>query len=277
MNTEISDDDASIHYYDSDYPSSDHGLYPENFDEVTKYQGLAFDVARYQEIAAEVGEPILELCCGTGRVAIPLARAGFQVVGVDASAAMLQQFKAKLAREDHSLTARIELIKQDITALSLGEREFPLAIIAFNSFLCITDFEAQCRALHAVAKHLTQGGTLVLDVVNPLNLKLQGDPLPKPFFTRRSSESGNTYTRFAMLGAFDENQKQRLHGWYDEVAADGSVKRRFYSVYWRPVFRFEVELMLKQAGFEIVKVEGGHQKEPFTAQSPKIFIQARKV
>ena len=51
MNANISDDDSSIHYYDSDYPSQEHGLYPENFDEITKHQGLAFDVARYKEIA----------------------------------------------------------------------------------------------------------------------------------------------------------------------------------------------------------------------------------
>lgn len=276
MNANIRDDDSSIHYYESDYPSQDHGVYPENFDEVTKDQGLAFDVARYKEIATEVGGPVLELCCGTGRVLIPLARAGFQVVGVDISTGMLQQCRANLEREDHSLASRIQLIEQDITDLSLSGREFPLAIIAFNSFLCITDFEGQCRALRAVAKHLAQGGILVLDVVNPLSLKPEGDPRPTPFFTRRSNKSGNIYTRFAMMGAFDENQKQRLHGWYDEIDNEGAVKRRFYSLYWRPVFRFEIELMLRQAGLETIRVEGGHQKEVYTAQSPRMFIQARK-
>lgn len=78
------------------------------------------------------------------------------------------------------------------------------------------------------------------------------------------------------MGPFDENQKQWLHGWYDEVDADGSVRRKFYSLYWRPVFRFELELMLRQAGFEVVSIEGGHQRERYTAQSARMFIQARK-
>jgi SAM-dependent methyltransferase len=86
MNANISDADSSIHYYDSDYPSQGLGPYPENFDEITKFQGLAFDVARYKELAQAYGDPVLELCCGTGRVAIPLAQSGFRVVAVVFSA-----------------------------------------------------------------------------------------------------------------------------------------------------------------------------------------------
>src|SRR5262249_29210954 len=182
-----------------------------------------------------------------------------------------------LERVGGDLSARVQLIEQDVADLSLCGREFPLAIMAFNSFLCITDFEGQCRALHSVAKHLRPSGILVLDVINPLGLSLQGEHEPKPFFTRRSDASGAVYTRFAMADAFDENQKQRLHGWYDEIDAAGTVKRKFYSLFWRPVFRFELELMLRQAGLTVVSVEGGHQKEPYTATSPRMFVRARKI
>jgi hypothetical protein len=47
-------------------------------------------------------------------------------------------------------------------------------------------------------------------------------------------------------------------------------------MHWRPIFRFEIELMLKQAGFEIISIEGGHLKEAYAALSPRMFIQARK-
>jgi ubiquinone/menaquinone biosynthesis C-methylase UbiE len=277
MNAGLDDNDSVVLYYDSDYPSQHHGHYSENFDEVTKFQGIAFDVERYKEIAAKTGGPILELCCGTGRVAIPLARAGFPVTGVDISAGMLRQFESNLAGEDHSVLSRIQLVKQDVTGLALEKREFPLAIIAFNSLLCITDFEAQCQALCAIAGHLALGGVLVLDVVNPLVLKIQGDEVPKPFFTRRSPERGNIYTRFAMTGPFDEQQRQRLYGWYDEIDSAGCVRRSFYSMHWRPVFRFEIELMLRQAGFELIKIEGGHQQEPYDSCSPRMFIQAKRI
>jgi hypothetical protein len=67
-----------------------------------------------------------------------------------------------------------------------------------------------------------------------------------------------------------------LYGWYDEIEQDGTLKRKHYSLHWRPIFRFEIELMLRVAGFRIEKLEGGHLKETFTAQSPRMFIHARK-
>jgi len=277
MNAGVISDHSSIYYYDGDYPSQDHSPFPENFDHVTVFQGIRHDVPRYKEIAARVGGPILELCCGTGRIAIPLAEQEFQVTGVDVSPAILERFRENLRREKEDLSSRITLVEQDITRLSLPERGYPLAIIAFNSLLLITDGAAQLEALRRIADHLASAGLLVVDIVNPLRLKIDGDPIPRAFFTRRNPHNGNTYTRFAMFDAFDEQQRQRLHGWYDEVEPQGSLKRRYYSLHWRPIFRFEIELMLSAAGFRIETLEGGHVNEPFTAQSPRIFIQARKV
>jgi hypothetical protein len=190
---------------------------------------------------------------------------------------MLARCRAKLEDEDQAVGTRVELVQQDITRLALDGRRFPMAIIAFNSLLCITEIEAQRRALESAASHLIQGGVLVLDVVNPLSLNFLGDSRPTPFFTRRINETGNTYTRFAMMGPFDSNQKQRLHGWYDEVDPLGAVKRTYYSLFWRPIFRFELELMLEMAGLEISRLEGGHGREPFTSTSPRLFVQARRV
>lgn len=277
MNQGISVKDASFEYYDGDYPSQDHGPFPENFDETTKFQGLAFDVSRYKEIASEQGGPILELCCGTGRVAIPLAQEGFEVTGVDISENFLGQFRAKLERQDADLRRQITLVQQDICQLSIERKDFKLAVLAFNSLLCIPSFSDQIKALKSTFKHLAPGGMLVLDVVNPFKLKIDGDPNPKPFFTRKNPHTGNIYTRFAMMDAFDEQQRQRLYGWYDEVEPVGTVRRKCYSLYWRPIFRFELELMLKEAGCQIIKVEGGHLKESFTAQSPRMFVQAKKI
>lgn len=277
MNSEWTDSNAAIqHYYDSDFPSQHHCRYPENFDATTAYQGLRFDVQRYLELAGVVGGPILELCCGTGRVALPLAAAGFDVIGVDISRELLRQFQAKLERESEDLQAHIEIVEQDVTQLDLPSSDFPLAILAFNSLLCITDFDAQCQALERIAAHLGTDGLLLLDVVNPLELALHGDPVPKPFFTRRNPHTGRTYTRFASVSGFDDAHRQTLHGWYDEIAEDGLVTRRNYSVTWRPVFRYELQLMIERAGMKIACLEGGHRGEPYTARSPHMFVHARK-
>jgi ubiquinone/menaquinone biosynthesis C-methylase UbiE len=243
---------------------------------VTVFQGIAHDVARYVELAGQHGSPILEICCGTGRVAMPLAAAGHHVTGVDLSAAQLEQFRANLARVGQGLDQRLQLVLQDATRLDLADQRFKLAICAFNSLPCIADFNGQRQALRAIAAHLEPGGVLVLDIVNPLRLKIEGDPVPKPFFTRRNPHNGRTYTRFAMVGPFDEQHRQQLHGWYDEIDEAGHVLRRPYAVTWRPIFRHEIELMLTEAGFDLLCIEGGHQGEPYTAQSPRMFIQAQR-
>ena len=266
----------SVHYYDGDYPSPENPVFPENFDEITADQGLAHDIARYKELAVETGGPVLELCCGTGRVSLPLARGGCDVSAVDISEGLLEEFQNKLSREKEEIRNKIKIIQQDITQLSLERRDYKTIILAFNSLLCIPEFGKQCEALEAAGRHLSPGGRLILDIVNPLALKFDADASPKAFFTRKNPHTGNIYTRFCLRGAFDADHRQRLHGWYDEVMPEGTVKRRHYSIWWRPIFRFEAELMLKQAGLRIKALEGGHQKEPYTAQSPHMFIQAVK-
>jgi SAM-dependent methyltransferase len=276
MNPGISSHHPSIQYYDSDYPSPFDTRFPENFDSVTEYQGLAFDIDRYRELVSEFGGPVVELCCGTGRVAIPLARDGFEVTGIDFSSAMLQKFRQSLEREDESVAGRIRLVEQDLTKLPHAEKRFQTAILAFNSLLCIPDFDGQCAALHAISNQLPRSGKLLIDIVNPLQLKIEGNAVPTPFFTRKNTNNGNVYTRFAMMGPFDADHKQELYGWYDEILPDGSVRRLHYSLYWRPIFRFEIEFMLRDAGFQILRIEGGHRKEPYTAQSPRMFLIAEK-
>lgn len=276
MNAGLESNHVSIHYYDGDYPSKENSIYPENFDQTTVFQGLAHDVARYKEIASEVKGPVLELCCGSGRVAIPLASTGFEVTGVDISRGILDQFRVNLEREKPEVAKRVSLVEQDITQLSLSNKDYRFAFIAFNSLLCIPDFGGQIQALKSIGNHLATDGLLVIDIVNPLKLKSEGDSVPKAFFTRKNPHNGNSYTRFAMTGPFDENHRQKLHGWYDEINSDGAVRRRHYELFWRPIYRFEIELMLKEAGFRIQKIEGGHQKENYTADSPRMFIQARK-
>jgi len=276
VNASLPDNHPSIDYYDSDYPSRDGSEYPENFDAITEIQGLAHDVERFLEIAEKVGGPVLELCCGTGRVALALARKGHEVVGVDVSEAMLERFRNRLEREEPDVIARITLVRQDVTRLDLPAKDYPLAIAPFNSLLCVTDFEGQLECLRRAAQHLREGGALVVDAVNPHSLPVQGDPVPKPFFTRRNVRTGRWYTRFAAIGPMEPDQRQKLFGWYDELEENGRVRRTPYSLHWRPIHRYELELMLRIAGFTVEAVQGGHRGEPFTLACSKLFVIAKK-
>lgn len=276
MNANLPASHPSVDYYDSDYPGVGTSTVPENLDDVLPCQGLAYDIDRYRELARDLDGPVLELCCGTGRVAIPLARAGSAVVAVDISAPMLEKFRAKLDAETAEVRSRIELVLQDITHLDLGNRKFALALIGFNSLLLLANRRQQQDALARATRCLRPGGKIAIDVVNPLVLPLAGDPIPTPFFTRRHPERNRLYTRFAALGPIDADQRQRLFGWYDELDEAGAVRRTPYSMFWRPIFRAELELMLESCGLTIESVEGGHRREEFTARSPKLFVIARR-
>src|SRR5688572_22097020 len=97
-----------------------------------EFIGLEGDVEFYRELALEArrdGLPVLELACGTGRVAIPIADAGVQIVGLDASPAMLAIARNKTAGRDNP-----RWIEANMTDFQLPER-FGLTIIPYRSFL----------------------------------------------------------------------------------------------------------------------------------------------
>lgn len=268
--------DPAVYYYESDFFPPPESLRLDPGLPVCTAGRVDEDVIRYVELAEQTGGPVLDLCCGMGRVALALAQAGFDVTGVDLSAGMLEQFRVKLGREAAGTVQRIDVVQKDVTTLELPCRDYRLAVLAFSSLLSIPDFPGQCRALAAAAAHLQPGGRIVLDVINPFIVNFQGESLPRPQAPRRNLYDGRVYTRYVMSDPIDAQQRQRLHGWYDELDADGVVRRYHYSRAWRPVFRYELELMLKQAGFELLSLDGGYRGEPYASNSRRMFIQAER-
>jgi SAM-dependent methyltransferase len=275
MNPSVKDSNhPSYIYYDSDYPSRQFPEVPENFDPTVWQQGIGDDVEKYQRIAAENGKNVIELCCGTGRISIPLVAGGCTVTAVDISPALLKRLQAKADKLSSFARNNLTILKQDVTRLSLGQKTFDVAICAFNSLLCIPDFNLQQETLLRAAEHLRPGGILALDIANPLALNLHGDEIPEFFFTRKRTDNGNNYSRFCATGAMNIKQVQPLFGWYDETNSKGIVTRTSYHLEWRLIFRYELELMLEKAGFKITKISGGNNDEPLLPASLKMFVEA---
>jgi len=276
MNKDVPDTDASILYYDGDYPSLEIGDARAEDAATLARIGILGDVAFYREQAEATGGPVLEIGCGTGRLTIPLARAGHEVWAVDISAAMLDQLRAKLALEPPEVQARVHVVQQDATTLDLPVREFRLAAIPFNVLMLIPDFTAERQTLASVAAHLAPGGRLALDVMNPLTLSLDAEKKPSPSEPRRNPRTGNQYVKNSMASRLDEEQCQRLYGWYDELLPDGKIEVSEFSFTWRMIFRFELELMLESAGFAIESMAGDFEASPWTVDSRRMVITARR-
>src|SRR5918912_795093 len=87
------------------------------------------DLPFYRRLAREQGARVLELCCGTGRLLVPLAEPGREIVGLDASEAMLRIAQRKLEQAGPSAAGRARLVRGDVRDFDLGE-PFDLAIVA---------------------------------------------------------------------------------------------------------------------------------------------------
>lgn len=124
------------------------------------------DISFYVEEGRRTREHILEVGCGTGRILLPLARAGARITGIDGSREMLARCQTKLDSEPAELRSRVALQHADVRRLDLGKR-FALVIAPFRVFQHLTSMDDQLAALGAIARHLTPGGRLVFDVFNP--------------------------------------------------------------------------------------------------------------
>lgn len=235
------------------------------------------DLPLYLDLAGSQGESVLEWACGSGRVLIPLARAGNRVTGVDISSHMLALAREKLEREGQETRKRVQLIQGDMRATDVG-RQFDLAIIAVKSFAYLTQREEQLQALCNVARHLRPGGLLAMDLLNPDPRWLLEEPGSlRQDLVEHVPDEGFTLARTEAVVNIDlAAQVRTIRSIYEVVADDCSVTKRFVEWPYRFTYRFEAEHLLERAGFEIEAVYGGYRCEPFTSDSRVMLFLARK-
>jgi SAM-dependent methyltransferase len=237
------------------------------------YAGRSDDLAMYQDFALAADGPILELGCGSGRVTVPLARAGYTVTGLDISEAMLA--RARAAVEAEELTDRVTLVAGDLRDFDLAGR-FSLAIIPINTFMHCFDTEQQLGCLRCVRRHLRSGGRLVVDLYQPdLELLREADGRLMSDGTVFDPATGHTIYRTTHRRVDLAAQTQHITFILDEVAADGTVRRTTFPFRMRFVFRFEMELLLRLAGLSLEALYGSYELEPFDSASDKMIFVAR--
>ncbi len=126
-----------------------------------EYRRRRADVRFYRRLAGEIlGGPgeILDLACGTGRVAIPLVRDGHRVVGLDRTNAMLARARARASRIGRAARGRLLLVRADMRNFAF-ERRFPLAIMVFNCLEHLYSAADITACLRCVHRHLAPGAT----------------------------------------------------------------------------------------------------------------------
>jgi SAM-dependent methyltransferase len=215
---------------------------------------------------------VLEYGVGNGRVALELARAGVDVVGVDSSAPMLADLRAKLAREKADVSARVRTLRGDMRTRRLGRR-FPLVIAPFNVVLHLytrQDFE---RFLRRVRDHLLPTGRLVFDFSLPHPADLALDPerwFGSPRF--RDPTSGKL-VRYHERFAYDP-LTQLLSMTFRFTPTDGSPPWETELVHrqWYPE---ELRTLLHYAGFRRQKWSADFRDETPTLHSDSLLVECK--
>jgi SAM-dependent methyltransferase len=234
------------------------------------------DVDFYQRLATETGGPILEVGCGTGRVAIQLAAAGFEVLGVDLSEPMLRVLERRRAELDPAVAARLSVRQSDMTTLDL-RREFPLVITPSRVFQFALTSGAQRQALAALRRHLRPDGRLVLDLFDPLLDRVVPGDVPPRGGELVHPTSGNRVT-WEVTGRYPDPARQLVvEDWtYRELdAAGGVLRNEVERLTLRWSTRSEMRLLFELEGLEVVGDYGDFAGGPPAYGREQVWVLAR--
>ncbi|MCS7087718.1 MAG: class I SAM-dependent methyltransferase [Thermoflexales bacterium] len=237
------------------------------------------DLPMYLRLAREAGPSacILEIGCGSGRLLVPLLEAGWRVVGVDESAAMLRIAAARLASLPQPIGHRGMLVRADARKLALTMR-FDLAIIALNTFLHNLSRESQLAMLRAARQHLKPSALLVVDL--PPNDELAWQPDDGQFHheaTLVDPAAKRTIQKYVASRVFWSTQEQELTYRLEVQTPHAPPQEHLYVVRVRHVFRYEMELLLLSSGFEAPRWAGNYDLTPYGEGSPRMIALARAV
>ena len=257
--------------YDEQVASRYDAAVPVEADEIDFYLKLARD-------AQADGHPTLEVACGTGRVAVPLARHGIHLVGLDLSPAMLA-----VASERSVGVDTVRWVEGDMRSFDLGE-SFGLVTIPAGSFHLLLTTDDQLSCLRCIWRHLVPGGRLALELDNP-DVVAMGDWLSskrgvlqrRPERDYRHPENGRVIRSWVTRDFRPSVQEEVSTGVREEVDDDGEVVSRAYSTMrMRYVFRYEMEHLFARSGFEVEALYGSYSLAGFDDSSSEMVWVARR-
>ena len=253
--------------------ASTYDAWADVYDSIYSY--VREDIPFYVEAARESKGPVLELGCGTGRVTIPIARAGVDIVGLDSSKAMLDVARRKVG-DTASGGGALTLLHGDMRDFSL-DSSFGLVIIPFRGFLSLLTVEDQTRALLNIRRHLAPGGKLIFNIFVPdLEMLVQEGDVPYHFRDVTDPDTGARYVLWHQSSYDNHSQIISTRIIAEELDQQGTMVRRFYRDFQlRYVHRWEMFFLLKSSGFEVVDLYGGFDRSPFDETSTEMVWVVR--
>lgn len=239
----------------------------------------AEDARFYRDLALASGGPVLEVGVGTGRIALPIARSGVEIVGVDVAPEMLGHLAARLEQEAPEVRERLILVEADMRDFDLGRR-FPLVTIPFRAFLHNLTRAEQVAAARCCRAHLAPGGELVLNVFRPSLRYMAASQSERSATWRVSEERDLGGGRFGLLSTASsfEPEHQQLRSWlrYEIYGADGVLEEAaMHRIRLAYLYPGDLRDVLGEAGFTEVHIAGGFDGRPLSGDADEQVVRAR--
>lgn len=215
----------------------------------------------------ETGD-ILELCCGTGRLTIPLAREGYNMTGVDNSTSMLRQAEEKACKSKVS----VSFVESDIRSLDLPE-VYDIIFIPFNSIHHLYTNRDFFDVLTSVKKHLKKDGYFLFDCFNP-DIR----------YIVNSEKEENIIAEYSTKDCREVIVKQTMI--YESATQINRIKWHYFingkfdsvqNMDMRLFFPKELDAYLNMYGFEIIYKFGSFREEIFEDKSAKQIFVCKKI
>jgi ubiquinone/menaquinone biosynthesis C-methylase UbiE len=215
--------------------------------------------------------PILELGCGTGRVAIPVAKTGARVIGIDRSESMLSRGRARVRKA--RVGARVKLIRGDIRYLPFPDQSFPLVMAPYGILQSLLDEKVLTATLKEVQRVLTKKGTFGLELVADL-------PAWEEYSKKTSmrGKRGPNGKPIALIESVKQDRKNHITRFEQEfVEGRGkSATRTKFTLAFRTVSVPQMVQRLEKAGLKVSAVLGDYQGGPWDLRAEVWIILARR-
>ena len=243
-----------------------------------EYIHIQGDVPYYARVARETNGAILELACGTGRLTLPMVRAGANVHGIDASVAMISRAEEKREALPALQRERLTFEVGDMRTLRL-ERRFEAVVLAFNTLMHMITDEDLAAVLETVRVHLAAGGRFHFDLHTPFPELLGRDPNgrydPQEMI---DPDSGDRYVVTESNEYDARTQINRMYFHYQRVDRErrpvGREKRAVLDL--RVIFPRELDRWLHTSGFAIAgEWDDFDRSRPFSGKGGRRVVVAR--
>lgn len=248
---------------------------PSVFDDGELYDVVAHDITYgidfYVALARQAKGPILDIACGTGRILLPCLQAGADGDGLDLFQPMLDRLQCKAT----ALGLRPNLFRADMSDFRLPRR-YALIMITFNAFIHNMTQEAQIRCLERCREHLLPGGLLAFDTFFP-SLKLIGGTNGTPELEGKTTDPVTGLPILMYDTRTFDRVNQIQHSLTEIVFLDADAKLRKshqFEFDTRYVFKAEMELLLRVAGFSRWQISGDFDRRPLTQETDAMIVEA---